>query len=325
MREGGGRDRELVSSQQHARSSGSSSSRSRHTRSPSTLTVERSFLSAASTSSAAPRSTSAGWSPNCVWMTDSSASYASRVSLVRGRYSPAVSMSSTLMPPAAPWSGVGRGERSASVERARVGGVGGDNSQPSSRCSLQCPHPTTPARPHLAALGQVVSLAVLAAPRLLGLLLGQAGGALARHAVAHAPLHLAPQRFGRSIGLAARAGALLRREHQVGVLREWGRGGGQEATAGGEGAQAAAVGGGGGSGGGCRKTVDRRRRAASRPSAALLSPMGGGLGCHSACTGGPKGWQPLWPPGAAGRCSDALSMQCWDVSCTRRAQTAAGG
>mmetsp|Transcript_23096 Transcript_23096/g.68643 ORF Transcript_23096/g.68643 Transcript_23096/m.68643 type:complete len:251 (+) Transcript_23096:6056-6808(+) len=58
-----------------------------------------SFLSTESTSSAAPRSTSCGCSPNCSWMSASRPSYARAVSRVFGRYIAAASTSSTLAPP----------------------------------------------------------------------------------------------------------------------------------------------------------------------------------------------------------------------------------
>jgi hypothetical protein len=74
----------------------------------------------------------------------------------------------------------------------------------------------------LAALGQVEAAVLRALVALLALLGGQPLGALARHAVAHAPLHAPPKRLGGAIGLAPRACALLRREHEVGVLQSGG-------------------------------------------------------------------------------------------------------
>ena len=58
--------------------------------------LDASSLSTSSTSSAAPRSTSRGWSPNCCWIIPSNASYAARVSRVFGRYDPSASASRTL-------------------------------------------------------------------------------------------------------------------------------------------------------------------------------------------------------------------------------------
>ena len=203
--------------------------------------------------------------PTCPLMTLSRASYASRVSLVRGRYSPAVSMSSTEA--AAPTCACGR----HGTGRAWAGGcagavAGAPGSRPMQerqgrrRGACCCCAPSHLPHPHRSApctllthpplLGEVKLARLARLPWSPCLLLGRGlGGGQALwprkpHAVAHPPGHLAPQRLGRAIGLAPSGSALLRREHQVGHL----------------GAQGGGVGGGRGCGRACLAAAACRRK-----------------------------------------------------------------